>query len=317
MSFRVSALCDRLAFGAVVTDLDVGSLGDGAVRAALVDLWVDRGVIVFRGMDVGEDGHVALSSVFGTPEVHPLRDPSKPGRPELSDIRFDDTFGDVYRFADGTERGGWLPWHFDLVYVDRINHGGILRPLVLPEEGGDTGFIDQIEAYERLPRELKERIADLEVVYSFEYDASGQRFGATAGIEMVRMDPRARKLMARPGGHPEVVHPMVFRQPTTGRKVLNVSPWFALRIDGLGRDENDALLEEVVTHVVDERRAYFHHYAPDDLVLWDNWRTMHCAPGIPSGDRRHMQRTTIAGDYGQGRLRDRSATIDEAIRVNV
>ncbi len=38
------------------------------------------------------------------------------------------------------------------------------------------------------------------------------------------------------------------------------------------------------------------------MVLWDNWRMMHCALGVPEKEQRHMQRTTIAGDYGRGRI---------------
>ncbi len=317
MNFQVRPLSENLAFGSIVTDLDLSTLDDPEVRRALVALWVDRGLVVFEGLVTDEAGHIALSSVFGTPEIHPLRDPSKPGRPELSDIRYDSVFGEVYEFADGGRRGGWLPWHFDLVYVDRINHGGILRPIVVPDGGGETGFIDQIAAYDTLADRLKERIEALEVVYRFDIDASGQRFGSTPGLQLRRMDPRSRKLMSRPDGFPEVVHPLVFRQPETGRRVLNVSPWFALGIEGMSGQEGDALLEEVIAHATDEAGAYYHTWATSDLVLWDNWRMMHCAKGVPAESERHLQRTTIVGDYGRGRVRDMEAPIDDALRINV
>jgi alpha-ketoglutarate-dependent taurine dioxygenase len=89
MSYRVRPLSDRLMFGSVVNDLDMASLEDPAVQRSLRALWVERGLVVFEDTPTDEAGHVALSSIFGTPEVHPLRDPAKPGRPELSDIRFD------------------------------------------------------------------------------------------------------------------------------------------------------------------------------------------------------------------------------------
>jgi taurine dioxygenase len=37
------------------------------------------------------------------------------------------------------------------------------------------------------------------------------------------------------------------------------------------------------------------------MVLWDNWRLLHCACGTPVGMRREMRRTTIHGDYKLGR----------------
>jgi hypothetical protein len=43
-------------------------------------------------------------------------------------------------------------------------------------------------------------------------------------------------------------------------------------------------------------------YELTDMVLWDKWRMLHCANGMPAGQRRHMRRTTIAGDYGLGRF---------------
>lgn len=315
--FEVSNLSDSLAFGSVVTGLDVGMLDEPSVRDALNRLWIDRGLIIFKGIPRDEDTHIALSNIFGTSEVHPLRDPAKPGRPELSDIRYDPVFGDLTEFADGSRRGAWLPWHFDLVYVDRINHGGILRPLLLPEKGGETGFIDQISAYDTLPEDLKRRIEGLEVAYRWSMDFTAQRFGATPGLRILRMDPRAAKLMQRPEGHAVVIHPMVFEQAETGRKVLNVSPWFALGIEGMEGPEGDALLAEVVAHATSESTAYFHKWDMDDMALFDNWRMMHCALGVPEGMDRHMQRTTIAGDYGRGRLRHAEEAIDDRIRVNV
>ena len=39
----------------------------------------------------------------------------------------------------------------------------------------------------------------------------------------------------------------------------------------------------------------------DDMVLWDNWRMLHSARGVPPGEARKMRRTTIAGDYALGR----------------
>ena len=85
----------------------------------------------------------------------------------------------------------------------------------------------------RLPIASRSGSTKLEVVYRFDIDASEQRFGSTPGLKLRRMDPRSSKLMSRPDGFPEVVHPLVFRQPETGRKVLNVSPWFAMGVEGM------------------------------------------------------------------------------------
>ncbi len=82
-------------------------------------------------------------------------------------------------------------------------------------------------------------------------------------------------------------------------------------------EDGDALLEAVAQQCVDERYAYFHTYQPDDMVLWGNWRMLHCGADIPADESRWMARTTIQGDYALGRLADVTASIDERIRVNV
>jgi taurine dioxygenase len=42
-------------------------------------------------------------------------------------------------------------------------------------------------------------------------------------------------------------------------------------------------------------------------VLWDNWRVLQCATGVPPDQTRVMQRTTIRGDYALGRKLDGAA----------
>lgn len=311
--YQVRPLADGLAFGSVVTGLEPASLDDPGVARALYDLWIDRGLVVFRGLPGGLATHVRLSRVFGEPELHPLRVTGFDRPPEISDIKYDPADGDVYELG-GAELGGFLPWHFDLVYVARINHGGILRPVALPSRGGATGYIDQIAAYDALPAELKKRIAGRSVVYRFDIDAGHMRYGKPEGLRMLRMSSRAAVVMEQIERYPAVVHPLVYEQRETGRKVLNFSPWFALGVDGMSEDEGDALLHEVARHCLDESRAYFHRWSMDEMVLWDNWRMMHCATGVPRDESRHMQRTTIAGDYGMGRLADASAAPRAAAR---
>jgi len=48
--------------------------------------------------------------------------------------------------------------------------------------------------------------------------------------------------------------------------------------------------------------AYDHMWQPGDMVLWDNWRMLHCARGVPDGMYREVHGTSIAGDYALGRV---------------
>jgi taurine dioxygenase len=109
---------------------------------------------------------------------------------------------------------------------------------------------------------------------------------------------------------------MVFTQAETGRKVLNVSPWFAVAIEGMENAEGDALLARVIDHCEDDRFAYYHHWQPEEMALWDNWRMLHSAYGVPENETRRLERTTIKGDYQLGRI-VRGKAFTEEQRVDI
>lgn len=300
--YQVSSLPGQDRFGAVVTGLSPDAIEDPQVRQSLFDLWTAKGLIIFRGIDGGVDTQVRLSEIYGEPEVHPMMEGTdiKTEHRALAPIEFNpEKDGNIYEVG-GEVLGGYLPWHFDGAYVDRINHGGILRPDALPGRGGDTGFLDQIAAWDLLPDSLKERIDGLDILYSYQPDLTKSKFGPRAD-RLVKMSELFRKGMDHPSVQVRAIHPAVYEQPGTGRKILHVSPWFAEGIVGMENEEGDALLREVVAHILQPELMYFHKWQPGDMVLWDNWRMLHCACGVPPEETRIMRRTTIVGDYGLGR----------------
>lgn len=101
---------------------------------------------------------------------------------------------------------------------------------------------------------------------------------------------------------PDCAYPIVLVQPESGREILNIGPMFLHHVDGLPDDESDALLRELVGHVTQPELAYYHHWKPDDVILWDNWRMMHSATGTAAGVKRIIHRTTILGGATLGRI---------------
>jgi len=294
------------AMGVEVCGLDPQMLDDAAVKRELWELWIDKGLIVFRGLS-GAATQLGLSRCFGELQAHPVgRECKQEGPRELIRVQYDPQVRDVYEI-DGRRLGGWLPWHFDLVYMSKVNHGGILRPVVLPRSGGETGFRDRIALYESLSSRLKDQIEHVSVVYKFDMNVERQKFGRPGSVKVVEWCDGVKDLLARQDGlFPAVVHPLVFQQPETGRRVLNFSPWFSVRAHEMDRQSGDALLHQLGDHCVSCPGAYFHSWRPDDMVLWDNWRMLHCAAGVAVDESRLMERTTILGDYGLGRLAPRT-----------
>jgi len=70
----------------------------------------------------------------------------------------------------------------------------------------------------------------------------------------------------------------------------------------MDRADGDRLLEALIAHCTKADYAYFHQWRTDDLLIWDNWRTLHAAEGVPPQYARRMQRTSLKGDYGLGRV---------------
>jgi taurine dioxygenase len=298
MGYTLSPLPGQPRFGVILTGLSSEMLDDEGIRKDLYDLWIDKGLIVFREFD-GLDNHIKLSEVFGEPEEHPLMIGMDIPRMNKVSININEEAGGRYEVG-GEVLAGWLAWHKDSIYTDSINHGGILWALTVPERGGETGFIDQIVAYNALPDDLKARIDGLNVIYKFTVDSSESKFGQQPD-RRVYLHPLMAKSVEHESTLVRTIHPMVYTQPQTGRKVVNISPWFADGIEGMENEEGDALLREVIAHNTGPELTYFHKYTPGEMVLWDNWRMLHCAAGTPLGMKRHMRRTTIAGDYALGR----------------
>ncbi|RJG00614.1 TauD/TfdA dioxygenase family protein [Noviherbaspirillum sedimenti] len=308
MKFETIPITENL--GLEIRGLDLNLPQGDSTWQDLFDAWIKAGVLLFRGMDRTPQAAVNLSRHFGELELHPSVGSRLKDLPELIRIAYDPATDassqNVYRY-DGQERGAFQPWHSDLRYMTKNNRGALLCAVEVPAEGGYTGFIDQIQAYESLPDDLKTKIEDLWVIYRMNPDSSQIKFKNGHTIERVHLSKEAKALIARiEKDFPPVIHPMIYRQQETGRKVLNVSQWFALHIMGMEHEEGDRLLERVMSHAIDERLAYYHEWRPNDMVLFDNWRTLHCACGVPTRCKREMHRTTIMGDYGHGRYLDSS-----------
>jgi taurine dioxygenase len=171
--------------------------------------------------------------------------------------------------------------------------------------GGLTGFIDQLNAYERLPEELKERVEDLWIVCQLL--RHGERpYGTRSKVRPVTKSEASKSLFARRDqDFPPVTHPLVFVHAETGKKILNYSPHHSLCVAGLPEDESHALMMTLSNHIFD-CPSYHHTWSTNELLLWDNWRMVHMVSLVPLGEERVMQRTTIVGDYGLGRKAERA-----------
>ncbi|WP_340317990.1 TauD/TfdA dioxygenase family protein [Rhizorhabdus argentea] len=285
--------------GIQIVGLDLGRLNDPALREELYTLWLEHGIILFRGTGATREQHLELSRVFGPLEVHPIPKVRVPGQEELVEIK--ESGG--YYMIDGQLVGGFIPWHQDTCYTPDICKGAILFMDTPAEVGGQTGWIDTAKAYDALPKALREQAEGKDVVmYVHNAKPDGMRFVQhERSFRRPTAEEWAGENLSMPD-FPPVVHPLVVTHPESGRKSLSISPSNVDAIFGMPREESEALLRALVEHVLKPEFRYVHQWQKGDMVLWDNRRTLHQAFGWPVGMPRKAFRTTLEGGVKSGRF---------------
>lgn len=301
------------AFGAEIFGVDLSKPLSDESRDTIRGAWIDAGILLFRGVNQDDDAQMRLSTIFGDMEPAATSELNDPTNKYMMTLSYDpaDQLARPAPFynVDGEDRAGWLGWHWDQAFMPTIVRGAVLRMTVPAKTLGETAFSDAIHAYDRLSAQMKQRIEDLEVVYEFNPDFCSGQFGFPKDIRPLTI---ASGNKVGTWDFPPVVHPLVITQRETGRKVLKLSPMHARYILGMSKPESDALLSELADHIGDPRFVYSHKWQTNEMMVWDNWRMIHSATGVPLDCERSARRTTISGDYEVGRYLDPALDRDRA-----
>lgn len=285
-------------------ELENGVSDDQAKQ--LQALWLEHGLLLFRGQDLSPERQIEFSRIFGPLEMHPLKVKTSAEHPELFVL---ENGGDADRFQtafyDGQAVVGRLDWHKDLHYTGKPNRGALLRAVVVADKDGLTGFGDLAKAYDELDASLKQRIEGLEVSYRFEMQRKRWRYADQRGYEPGPDLPKKPSDVGFPD-FADAIYPMVLTHPESGRRILEIVEQFLHEIPnatqmGLSESDADELLRELVDHIRQPQFHYFHDWEEGDMVLWDNWRCMHCTTGTAPGIKRLINRTTIEAEIALGK----------------
>ncbi len=270
--------------GNEVTGLDISQPLPEAVFAGLRNAFDRHSVLVFRNQKLTPLEHVAFSRGFGDLEIHVVAKYLLPGHPE------------VFRVSNIVENGQRIGgsgefWHTDLSYVAQPSRGSLLYSIEVPVRDGvvlgDTLFASTAAAYDALHPATKKRLEGLVAVHRFT-DLYSQVARDRAATSPLTEDEKAKV--------PDVRHPVVRVHPNTGRKCLFVNEGFTAAIEGLSPGESQSLLRELFDHSTRPEFIYTHKWQVGDLVMWDNYATIHRATGGYTADlRRLLHRTTLKG----------------------
>lgn len=275
------------AVGAEITGVELGDLDNDALDELKSALY-EHGVICIRDQEnLTPDQHIAFTKRMGELHQHVLNQFSLKDHPEILVLSNEtDAEGNLIGIKDGAQY-----WHTDISYEKEPLSFSILRAIKLPEKDGkilgDTMFASTGAAYEALPDDMKQRLANLKSVHSYTtYTKARQGREAVRGKTTQEQKDRV----------PDNTHPVVRTHPETGRKCLYVNEGFSIGIFDMPEDESQHLLDELFAHIKKPGFIYRHHWQPGDVLIWDNPQTQHCAVGdydVPLF--RTMNRTAVKG----------------------
>jgi alpha-ketoglutarate-dependent 2,4-dichlorophenoxyacetate dioxygenase len=275
-------------FAAEVSDIDLTKPLTPEEVAAVHAGMNEYAVLVFHDQPLTDDQQLAFTVSLGDIE-HSIGASLR--RPE--EYRLPTTFADVSNLDKNNQVYGREDrrrlfaignrlWHSDSSFKVIPAKYSLLHARSVPSKGGNTEFADMRAAYDALDWETKRSLDGLVCEHSQIYSRQQIGFFDLTDEERERFKPVCQSLVR--------VH------PATGRKSLYLAS-HAGGIVGWPVPEARIFLRDLVDHATQRQFVYAHEWAVNDLVMWDNRRTMHRARPFPAHEPRDMRRTTLMGDH--------------------
>jgi len=277
MSISVEPLSPAL--GAAIKGIDLRRPLDAKAIKTVNEAFDRYIVVVFRDQDLSEADQLRAAGYFG--KVHIRRRPAN-GRTPGGE--YDTPFMMVTNIVEngksiGAFGDGEMWFHHDTSYYPQPHRATFLYSMKLTSWGGQTCFSNMYKACENIPPALRERIEGRKVLQVHDYKRRERIDLTSVALEKIL--------------HHE--QPIIITHPATGRKALYISRLMSARIEGLPHDESEAALEKLFDISEDPSIVYEHEWRLGDLVVWDNWASIHARKDFPREEPRLMRRCTIEG----------------------
>jgi alpha-ketoglutarate-dependent 2,4-dichlorophenoxyacetate dioxygenase len=253
-----------------------------AVRAA----FEEYSVLLFRGQPVSDELQVAYSKRFGPLEIAKVASLGE-GTPFSILTNIDRATGRLVP-PDHKEalraRANQL-WHTDSSYKETPALASVLSARVISPVGGETEFASMRLGWERLPESMRARLADAYAWHDYAYSRGKIAPHLASQRERTALPPVRWRIR--------------WRNPVNGRDSLYVAS-HTCGIDGMAKDEAQALIAELIEHTTVPGRTYLHRWQPGDIIMWDNRCILHRGRPWPEDKPRHVVRTTISATDADG-----------------
>ena len=245
------------SFGARVDGLNARDPLDEDVVDQLSKAILEYKVLFLTGQHLDEEQHARLASYFGAPFQGSNRFDHEYEQSGLTDVKVVSHF------------------HSDLMYREDQPAFAMLQMLELPSLGGDTMWADLAASYEALSEPVKTLLEGLYAYhvhpdYYLGDEERSRRYEATFGRPLTAAELAEQKKQLSPH-----IHPLVRRLPDTGRAYCWASAQHTTRIQGLSKDESDAVLGLIFRQQLKPEFVIRWSWTLGDIAFWDHRTTLH------------------------------------------
>ncbi len=273
--------------GAELRGLDLSKPMPPETVEAMRRAWWEHPVLLIREQNLNDGQLMDLARNFGNLELPP----SQLLKYSHGSGQKDDIAPEINVISNIVEDGkpiGQLgaeeaKWHSDTGFVEKPPAGSFLHAKELPDEGGNTSFLNLYDAYDALSDDLRDAVEYRWSKHDPSYTSDG----------VLRKDFKA---YADSSMGPGPSHPLVREHPETGRKALYLGRRFNSYVLGLTVEDSEALLDQLWEHATQERFKYEHVWSMGDVLIWDNRCVMHRRDAFDPTARRRMHRAQTQGE---------------------
>lgn len=253
------------ALGAVVDGLDLRRVPAAADVARLRAVFAERFLLVFPGQDLDDAQHVDAVARFG---------------PVVTEASGTPTFVSNHR-ADGSLGSSAASFHIDFGFFPSPYEAISLYGLEIPPDGTETWFVNGVLAARTLPVALSARVEGCVARQAVDVRSPAGQAGVR--VREGRLDE----------SYPNTLRPVLWPHRTSGEEILGVWEQHTDAILPLEPEASTALIEELFAHLYRPEHTYVHHWAPGDLVVWDNHAIQHGRPAVGTEVPRTLRRVVV------------------------
>jgi alpha-ketoglutarate-dependent taurine dioxygenase len=262
------------AFGAEVAGLEPRLPLDADTIATLRKLFDERGLLVFRDIDIDIRFQTYLSELLRGVDVA-----------DTETMPFKDNFLISNREPTGAAPYGRLLYHSDQMWSakDRVDVISLYGREV-GQPATPTMFVSAAYAWETLPADLRAQVQDRSAIQHYDVDTYRKRAAGDADVLISTYQT----------GEDFVTTPIAYQHPRTGRSILYVCQQTTQKIADMPVAESDAVLDALFEHMYRPGKEFAHQWRERDLVVWDNLALQHARPNVKTEGPARTLRKTIS-----------------------